>query len=238
MAQSFFKLHQAAVIPMNLGRDLHQDIELVHEMRASIDDDLVVRLDREVAVRSLDEVALADSSDLVRECLLKLTWHVLDHRVRVRQVERVVWVNLSMRSGRARILREHSDGRAITLTNVGPGEIFGELAMLGGEVRSATVETLEYVEAVAILADDLSFRGPLGQFDDADECVRAMRGLAQMTTDIVVRKVFADAADVLTWFELHTMAAPPCPVANWSHIEQGKIDRIRVAFDPRPLLGG
>jgi CRP/FNR family transcriptional regulator, cyclic AMP receptor protein len=60
-----------------------------------------------------------------------------------------------MRSGRARILREHSDGRAITLTNVGPGEIFGELAMLGGEVRSATVETLEYVEAVAILADDL-----------------------------------------------------------------------------------
>jgi CRP/FNR family transcriptional regulator, cyclic AMP receptor protein len=60
-----------------------------------------------------------------------------------------------MRMGRARILREHSDGRAITLTNVGPGEIFGELAMFGGETRSATVETLEYVEAVAILADDL-----------------------------------------------------------------------------------
>ena len=60
-----------------------------------------------------------------------------------------------MRSGRARIMREHSDGRAITLTNVGPGEIFGELAMFGGEVRSATVETLEEVEAVAILADDL-----------------------------------------------------------------------------------
>src|SRR4030095_6456499 len=47
------------------------------------------------------------------------------------------------------------DGRAITLTNVGPGEIFGELAMFGGEVRSATVETLEYVEAVASLADAL-----------------------------------------------------------------------------------
>jgi CRP/FNR family cyclic AMP-dependent transcriptional regulator len=60
-----------------------------------------------------------------------------------------------MRSGRARITREHPDGRAITLTNVGPGEIFGELAMFGGEVRSATVETLEDVEAVAILADDL-----------------------------------------------------------------------------------
>jgi CRP/FNR family transcriptional regulator len=60
-----------------------------------------------------------------------------------------------MRSGRARITREHPDGRAITLTNVGPGEIFGELAMFGDEVRSATVETLEEVEVVAILADDL-----------------------------------------------------------------------------------
>jgi hypothetical protein len=28
--------------------------------------------------------------------------------------------------------------------------------------------------------------------DNADDGVKAMRGLAQMTTDIVVRKVFAD----------------------------------------------
>jgi CRP/FNR family cyclic AMP-dependent transcriptional regulator len=60
-----------------------------------------------------------------------------------------------MRSGRARVLREHPDGRAITLTNLGAGEIFGELAMFGGELRSATVEAIEDVEAVAILADDL-----------------------------------------------------------------------------------
>jgi CRP/FNR family cyclic AMP-dependent transcriptional regulator len=60
-----------------------------------------------------------------------------------------------IRSGRARITRQHQDGRAITLTNVGPGEIFGELAMFGGEVRSATVETIDDLEAVAILADDL-----------------------------------------------------------------------------------
>jgi CRP/FNR family transcriptional regulator len=60
-----------------------------------------------------------------------------------------------MRSGRARVTRQHPDGRAITLTNIGPGEIFGELAMFGGEVRSATVQAIEKVEAVAILADDL-----------------------------------------------------------------------------------
>jgi CRP/FNR family transcriptional regulator, cyclic AMP receptor protein len=57
--------------------------------------------------------------------------------------------------GEARVTRQHADGRTITLTNVGPGEIFGELAMFGGEVRSATVEAVDDVRAVAILAGDL-----------------------------------------------------------------------------------
>jgi CRP/FNR family transcriptional regulator len=60
-----------------------------------------------------------------------------------------------LRSGRARVVRQHADGRAITLTNLGPGEIFGELAMFGGEVRSATVEAIDDVQAIAILAGDL-----------------------------------------------------------------------------------
>jgi CRP/FNR family cyclic AMP-dependent transcriptional regulator len=60
-----------------------------------------------------------------------------------------------LRSGRARVVRQHADGRAITLTNLGPGEIFGELAMIDGEVRSATVEAIDDVLAIAILAGDL-----------------------------------------------------------------------------------
>ena len=37
--------------------------------------------------------------------------------------------------------------------------------------------------------------------------------------------------DVLTWFELRTSVAPPVPVANWMHVEAGRIRSIRVAFD-------
>src|SRR5262249_36196591 len=48
-----------------------------------------------------------------------------------------------VRTGSFRVTREHSDGRAITLATLGPGDIFGELAMLDGEVRSASVESLE-----------------------------------------------------------------------------------------------
>src|SRR3954463_15608153 len=60
-----------------------------------------------------------------------------------------------LRSGGGRVPRRHSDGRVITLTELRPGAIFGELAMFGGETRSATVEVLEPMRALGILAADL-----------------------------------------------------------------------------------
>ena len=47
-----------------------------------------------------------------------------------------------VKSGTFRVTREHPDGRAITLATLGEGDIVGELAMLDGEVRSASGETL------------------------------------------------------------------------------------------------
>ena len=60
-----------------------------------------------------------------------------------------------VRSGHVRAVREHSDGRTITLAHFGPGDIFGELAMFDDERRSATVETLDAVEAIAIAGSDM-----------------------------------------------------------------------------------
>jgi hypothetical protein len=88
----------------------------------------------------------------------------------------------------------------------------------------------------SILADDVTFVGPLGTADGADECVQGMQQLAGIMTDVVVQKRFVAGDDVLTWFELVTSVAPPCPVANWSHTEAGRIRSIQVTFDPRPLL--
>jgi hypothetical protein len=50
-----------------------------------------------------------------------------------------------------------------------------------------------------------------------------------------VREQLADDTDVITWLDLHTTVAPPIPTANWSHVENGKITRINVTFDPRSL---
>ena len=60
-----------------------------------------------------------------------------------------------VRSGSFRVTREHSDGRAITLATLGPGDIFGELAMLDGEVRSASVESLVDGELLALPASEV-----------------------------------------------------------------------------------
>jgi CRP/FNR family transcriptional regulator, cyclic AMP receptor protein len=60
-----------------------------------------------------------------------------------------------VRTGQARAIREHSDGRSITLATFGRGEIFGELAMFDDERRSATVEAVEDTEAMAILGADM-----------------------------------------------------------------------------------
>lgn len=60
-----------------------------------------------------------------------------------------------IRSGHACAIREHPDGRAITLARFGPGDIFGELAMLDDERRSATIQALDDLEAIAILSADM-----------------------------------------------------------------------------------
>lgn len=60
-----------------------------------------------------------------------------------------------LRNGSCRVTRQHSDGRAITLANLVSGDIFGELAMFDGEMRSASVEALEDSELLALPASDV-----------------------------------------------------------------------------------
>ena len=60
-----------------------------------------------------------------------------------------------IRAGEVRVTREHPDGRAIALATLGPGELVGELAMIDGGVRSASVEALTDVDLLAVSATDM-----------------------------------------------------------------------------------
>ncbi len=60
-----------------------------------------------------------------------------------------------IKSGSARVTRQHSDGRIITLASLEKSDIFGELAMFDGEVRSASVEALDDLEVLALVGKDV-----------------------------------------------------------------------------------
>jgi SnoaL-like domain len=87
----------------------------------------------------------------------------------------------------------------------------------------------------SLLDDDVTFVGPLAQLEGAEDYMKGIEGMARITSEIVIQKTFFDGSDVLTWYDLHTTVAPPVPVANWLHVEDGKITSLRVAFDAREL---
>lgn len=87
----------------------------------------------------------------------------------------------------------------------------------------------------SLVAEDVTFAGPLANLEGASDYIDGIKGMSQIKSDIVIRKVFVDGPDILTWFELHTTVASPVPVANWLHVEEGKITSLRVAFDAREL---
>lgn len=94
------------------------------------------------------------------------------------------------------------------------------------------------VESVRpLLHERVTFAGALGATAGAEETLAGLARMFEMTSEVQVIKRWIDGPDVLTWFELRTHDAGPIPVVNWSHIEHGLIERIRVTFDPRPLLG-
>jgi limonene-1,2-epoxide hydrolase len=88
-----------------------------------------------------------------------------------------------------------------------------------------------------ILHDEVDFVGALGSTHGIEETLSGLGGMFAMTEHVEVIKRWADGPDVLTWFELRTAKVGPLAVVNWSRVEEGRITRIRVTFDPRPLLG-
>jgi hypothetical protein len=96
----------------------------------------------------------------------------------------------------------------------------------------------DFARLRSVLADDVDFAGPLGKVKGAEGCQKGIEGMSKIMTSIEVRKVFENGSDVLTWFDLATSVADTVPVANWMHVEDGKITRIRVAFDARGIANG
>lgn len=100
----------------------------------------------------------------------------------------------------------------------------------------AAVDDKAFDQARGQLADDLDFAGPIDSFDNADDYIEAIKGLSQIVTGTDTKMVFTEGDDVCVIYDLQTVtAAGDAPVAEWYHIENGKISMIRVFFDARPF---
>jgi hypothetical protein len=95
----------------------------------------------------------------------------------------------------------------------------------------------DYAVARALLADDLSFVGPIDTFNSADPYVAALKRLGALVERIDVLKVLAEGDEAAVFCEL--VMKPPAPpksfVAEWYKVKSGKIVALHIAFDARPF---
>jgi CRP/FNR family transcriptional regulator, cyclic AMP receptor protein len=98
-----------------------------------------------------------------------------------------------IKSGAVLLTRQHQDGRVVAIAECRAGAMFGELAMFRGERRSATAETIEPTEAVALLAPDMG-RLIRSNPDIASELLAALAERVSSTTERLLQQSFQTVA--------------------------------------------
>ncbi|SEO03500.1 SnoaL-like domain-containing protein [Mucilaginibacter gossypiicola] len=90
----------------------------------------------------------------------------------------------------------------------------------------------DFVTARNCAADDLKFIGVLGHRDSADAYFADMQ---HMKLKYDIKRVFSDGDDVCIFYDID-MGRATIFSCGWYHVADGKVNSIRVIFDPRPLL--
>ncbi len=107
--------------------------------------------------------------------------------------------------------------------------------MTNKEIVLACVHALnaeDFDTARAYAADNMQFKGVLGARDGAEAYFDDMR---KMKLKYDVMKAFEDEGDVCLLYNL-TMSGINIFGCGWYHLTNGKIDSLKVLFDPRPVL--
>jgi CRP-like cAMP-binding protein len=93
--------------------------------------------------------------------------------------------------GRVKVVLDAETGEEAVIAILGPGESFGELALIDGEPRSATVETLEPVQTLSLSrADFMTFIRENPQA--AERLLVTLAGMVRRTDESMADLVFLD----------------------------------------------
>jgi hypothetical protein len=86
-----------------------------------------------------------------------------------------------------------------------------------------------------MLAENVTFDGPMGHTDGADDYVAGVAQMADTVTGFALKKVIADGDDVCIMYDLSTPVGSLSTVGWYHFAKDDKIDAVRAYFDPRPL---
>lgn len=92
----------------------------------------------------------------------------------------------------------------------------------------------DFKTARSVLADNISFSGPIDTFHSADDLIKSIEGLAQMLKGVETNKVFVSGNDVAHFYTLKTPMGD-APVAELYTVKNGKIASMQAIFDARPF---
>ena len=94
----------------------------------------------------------------------------------------------------------------------------------------------DLAEARAWLANDMVFEGLFETYRSADEYMKTLAGLLQITVRLDIKKIISEGNDAAVFFELETKAPAEAKVlvAEWHQVRNGKIFHAQSAFDGRP----
>jgi CRP/FNR family cyclic AMP-dependent transcriptional regulator len=106
----------------------------------------------------------------------------------------------AIESGRVRVFTNNEEGREFILANLGPGEYFGELALLDAGPRSASVITLERCVFLTISKEDLT-TWLTGRPENAMTLLcalsRRLRGITEDLTSFALQNVYGRVVRLL-----------------------------------------
>jgi len=103
------------------------------------------------------------------------------------------------------------------------------------EVVLSCVEALnkeDFKTARTFASNDLLFEGVLGSRNGAAAYFKDME---QMKLKYKIKKAFEEGDDVCLLYDLE-MSGLTVFGCGWYHVKNGKINSLKVLFDPRPIL--
>lgn len=103
-------------------------------------------------------------------------------------------------SGKAKVYVSDEDGKELVLDSLGPGEFFGELALIDGAPRSATVMTTDKATLLKINQKDFSSylqNTPGVALNVLKELARRVRGVNEHIRDLALLDVYGRVARTL-----------------------------------------